>query len=93
MEYRQHPRWVARRASRATGVNYAKGGQDPELRADAEYPEWLWGLARPKPTLEELRRGLEGRDVEAEATDAEVRRMWDLYNRERIKQRNAANSK
>ena len=76
---------------RATGVNYAKGGQDPELKPDSEYPEWLWGLAEPKPSLGELQRRLEGR--EAEASDDEVRRLWDLYNRQRIKDRNAANSK
>lgn len=31
-------------------------GQDPPLKADEELPEWLWQLAEPEKTLNELRR-------------------------------------
>lgn len=31
-----------------TGANYFKEGEDPLLKADEEYPEWLWGLLDAK---------------------------------------------
>lgn len=42
-----------------------KGGTDPPLKPDEEYPEWLWELADPQPTLFELRRKYEaaGKDI------------------------------
>ena len=40
----------------ATGVNYLKKGEDPPLKDDSEYPEWLWALAEPPPTLFSLQR-------------------------------------
>ena len=30
--------------SHCCGVNYLKDSQDPELKADSEYPDWLWNL-------------------------------------------------
>lgn len=39
-----------------TGLNISKGGSDPPLKADEEYPEWLWQLAQPERTLGDLRR-------------------------------------
>jgi large subunit ribosomal protein L54 len=39
-----------------TGLNINKGGSDPPLKPDEEYPEWLWKLATPEKTLGELRR-------------------------------------
>eukprot|EP00884_Botryococcus_braunii_P000353 jgi/Botrbrau1/10318/Bobra.0120s0031.1 len=49
----------------ATGVNILKGGTDPPLKPDEEYPDWLWELAEPQPTLFELRRKYEaaGKDI------------------------------
>jgi Mitochondrial ribosomal protein L37 len=49
----------------ATGVNILKGGSDPPLLPDEEYPEWLWKLAEPQGTLFELRRKYEaaGKDI------------------------------
>ena len=44
----------------ATGVSIYKGEDDPPLRADSEYPEWLWALAEPAPTVAELQRLYEG---------------------------------
>lgn len=38
------------------GLNIDKGGSDPVVKADAEYPEWLWRLATPDRTLGDLRR-------------------------------------
>lgn len=39
-----------------TGLNINKGGSDPPLKPDEEYPEWLWKLATREKTLAELRR-------------------------------------
>lgn len=51
----------------ATGLNILKKGSDPPLKPDDQLPEWLWGLAEPGKTLNELRR-----TKEADMTDAEV---------------------
>lgn len=40
----------------ATGVNYFKAGEDPPLNKDSEYPEWLWSIADPPPSLFTLER-------------------------------------
>lgn len=34
----------------------APQGQDPPLRKDEDLPDWLWKLAAPDKTLNELRR-------------------------------------
>lgn len=39
-----------------TGLNILKKGQDPPLPADDQLPKWLWKLAEPEKTLNELRR-------------------------------------
>jgi hypothetical protein len=39
-----------------TGLNITKGGSDPPLKSDEEYPEWLWKLAQPERTLADLKR-------------------------------------
>lgn len=46
-------------ATHCTGANYFKEGEDPVLKADEEYPKWLWGLLDKKEGKEskkELRR-------------------------------------
>ena len=40
----------------ATGVNYFKTGEDPPLKADSEYPDWLWTIPEPPPSLFTLER-------------------------------------
>ena len=40
----------------ATGVNYFKTGEDPLLKADSEYPDWLWNIPEPPPSLFTLER-------------------------------------
>ena len=37
-----------------TGANYLKTGEDPVLKEDAAYPDWLWKLAEPKKQTSEL---------------------------------------
>lgn len=36
------------------GANYLKVGDDPVLKPDSEYPEWLWKLADPPADLATL---------------------------------------
>ena len=42
-----------------TGLNTQKSGADPALKADEELPSWLFELASPPKTLNELRRSKE----------------------------------
>ena len=40
--------------TKCTGVNYFKEGEDPPIKPDEEYPEWLWELIEDgDPTPEE----------------------------------------
>lgn len=36
------------------GVNIYKNGEDPMLKEDSQYPDWLWNLLEPKKSYEEL---------------------------------------
>ena len=38
------------------GFNIFKKGKDPVVKPRSYYPDWLWTVARPQPTLEELER-------------------------------------
>lgn len=38
----------------ATGCGLMKGEPDPPLKADAEYPSWLFELLQPRATTREL---------------------------------------
>lgn len=40
----------------ATGCGLMKGEADPPLKADAEYPAWLWKLLEPAPSGNELEK-------------------------------------
>ena len=44
----------------ATGCALLKGEQDPLLKPDSEYPDWLWRLLDPRPSASELQRLYEG---------------------------------
>jgi len=37
-----------------------KGEADPPIRPDSEYPDWLFKLLDPQPTVSELQRQYEG---------------------------------
>ena len=41
------------------GLNYHLEGEEVKLKADEEYPDWLWELdvKRPRPTSYELEEG------------------------------------
>ncbi|PSC69655.1 Mitochondrial ribosomal L37 isoform 1 [Micractinium conductrix] len=71
-----------------TGLDISKKGQDPPLRPDAELPQWLWELAEPAKTLNELRR-----TKEEELTFEQLERFVKLENRDKIRNRNADRAK
>lgn len=41
------------------GLNYYKDGEDPPIKADSEYPEWLWTTMDPVHTYKEVPPELE----------------------------------
>ncbi|OQR98454.1 hypothetical protein ACHHYP_08621 [Achlya hypogyna] len=70
-------------------VNILKDGTHPELKPREEYPEWLYTLLDPKPTLGELeRKGYDNLE-----TMEEKRRLITLSYRKAIKEKNASKSK
>ena len=52
-------------------MNYLKKGEDPPLEEDSKYPDWLWEIAEPPPTLFSLERKLKGVAVD-EGNELEV---------------------
>lgn len=70
-----------------TGLNTQKNGTDPSLKADEELPGWLFELASPPKTLNELRRSKEELHPEEEA------RLVKLENREKIRSTNFTRTK
>ena len=75
-------------SSVVVGLNILKEGQDPELRPDSEYPEWVWTLHEERPSLQTLKAKHE--DDPESLTELEQRRLYKLWNRARIKENNAA---
>lgn len=71
-----------------TGLNISKGGSDPPLKPDEEYPDWLWRLAHPERTLGDLRRA-----ERSTLGFEETRRLEKLENRDRIRNLNVIKSK
>ncbi|XP_023572800.1 39S ribosomal protein L54, mitochondrial [Octodon degus] len=67
-----------RLTTHAMGVNIYKEGQDVVLKADAEYPEWLFHMnVGPPKKLEEL--------------DPETREYWRLLRKQNIWRENRLN--
>ncbi|KAI3435694.1 hypothetical protein D9Q98_001752 [Chlorella vulgaris] len=71
-----------------TGLNTLKKGQDPALKQDEELPEWLWALAEPEKTLNEMRRMKSD-----EITPELLKRFVKLENREGIREVNHSRAK
>ncbi|ETW10084.1 hypothetical protein H310_00470 [Aphanomyces invadans] len=70
-------------------VNILKDGTHPELKPREEYPEWLFTLLDPKPTLGELeRKGYDNLE-----TMEDKRRLIKLSYRKAIKEKNNSKSK
>ncbi|KAG6622629.1 Mitochondrial ribosomal protein L37 isoform 1 [Phytophthora cinnamomi] len=69
-------------------TNILKDGAHPELKDKSEYPDWLFTLLDPKPTLGELERtGFDNLEME------EQHRYLVLLNRRTVKANNADKAK
>lgn len=66
----------------AIKVNIFKGGKDPVLLKDKDYPEWLFTSMNQKPLTDLQKVGFDNLDLNSQ------RRLWGLYNRNKIKKRN-----
>ncbi|GIL49489.1 hypothetical protein Vafri_5815 [Volvox africanus] len=73
----------------ATGCGLMKNESDPPIRPDNEYPEWLFKLLEPRPTIKELEKMYQEGGLAVE----ELRRLWRLKNKERIKESNFMKAK
>jgi len=56
------------------GANISKGGTDPSLKEDSEYPDWLWGLLEPVKAVDEL--------------DSSTKQYWRRYSKKKAHERN-----
>ena len=69
-----------------TGLNIMKDGKDPLVKPDSEYPDWVFELHKPLPTLEELVAKHEANPDSLGR--AEQKRLVRQWNRERIRRGN-----
>eukprot|EP01018_Ginkgo_biloba_P026209 Gb_31356 [translate_table: standard] len=76
------------KASTVVGANILKDGTDPAIKADSEYPDWLWHLLDKRAPLSELQR----KDPKT-LPFPELQRFVKLDNRRRIKESNASRAK
>lgn len=37
-----------------SGLNYFNTGEDPPIRDDSEYPDWVWSLSEPVTPFKEM---------------------------------------
>ena len=65
------------------GLDFYKDKDPPIVLERSEYPEWVAALAKPLPTLAELRRM-----PEEEATDRDIMRFLKLERKKDIKSTN-----
>lgn len=73
----------------ATGCGLMKGEPDPPIKPDAEYPSWLFELLQPRPSTRELAKAYKDEGL----TMDELRRLWRLQNKARIKEQNLLKQK
>lgn len=73
----------------ATGCGLMKGEADPPLKPDSEYPAWLFELLEPRSTTRELAKAYSENGL----TVSELRRLWRLQNKARIREQNMMRSK
>lgn len=57
------------------GANIYKTGEDPPIKDDSEYPDWLWALLEPKKSYTEL--------------SPDTKQYWRRYNKQKAHERNA----
>ena len=64
-------------------INLMKEGADPPILPDEEYPEWVWGLAEPLPTLQDLQDKVSEVSFDG-LTTSEQKRMMKLAHRKEM---------
>lgn len=74
------------------GCNILKDGEDPTIKPDEEYPDWLWTIHIPKPGYDELVAKAEAHGPDS-LTHDEARWLLRGYAKARIKQHNALRAK
>ncbi|CAL5225374.1 g8179 [Coccomyxa viridis] len=79
--------------STATGVNYFKTGEDPPLKEDSEYPEWLWSIADPPSSLFTLERKYSEDETVNDDNFTDMKRLVKLQNIRDIKDLNEIKAK
>lgn len=73
-----------------TGLNIMKDGEDPVVKPDSEYPDWVFELHKPMATFEEL---VAKHEADPGSLDRrEEKRLIRLWNRARIRDRNSDRS-
>ena len=74
-----------------SGLNVLKEGEDPKVKDDSEYPDWVFTLHKPLPSLEDLTKRYQ---ADKDSLNAEeMRRMIRQWNRKRIKESNEGKKK
>ncbi len=67
----------------ATGCSLLKGEQDPKLKPDSEYPDWLWKLMEPRASASELQQAYEGQGLSMDQVrPANARWMREVRGRD-----------
>jgi hypothetical protein len=79
------PRSVTEEPTHVWGLNIRKGGEDPAVGKDEDYPEWVFELANELPTLAQLERV-----PPEERTPEQEKRIERLKRRAHIKEKNAS---
>jgi hypothetical protein len=73
----------------AIPIGITKDGQDPVVKDDSEYPDWLFeiGAEDPETTEEMLAKGLKNLSY------AETKKLFRMLRRDKIRKNNAAERK
>ena len=67
-----------------------KNGEDPPVLPDEEYPEWVFELHKPLPSLQDLQDKVKEKTFEG-LTQSEQKRMLKLAHRKEMDEARAAN--
>eukprot|EP00940_MAST-03C_sp_MAST-3C-sp2_P002406 g2406.t1 len=91
-------RWISatKAASKGEGndlgtvpVNIMKEGVDPPVLPDDEYPEWLWEIHKPLPSLQDLQEKVEQVGFDG-LLASERKRMMKLAHRKEMAESKAS---
>ncbi|CAM9397650.1 unnamed protein product [Heterosigma akashiwo] len=78
--------WMSTKVGEPVPINFLKDGQDPLIKPDSDYPEWLWGLKLT--SLADLKKA----EKIDEISTPDLKRYWRLLNRSKIKEKNDESS-